>query len=395
MIGLLLFVVAIIAPLASCEYEVLRGSPATLEAGDQFGYFSAASGPILIVTAPYANSSRGEAFVYACPTGPDSCQQTQILTAPVAPVNHTFGNVVTASAEGSLVVITAGTEDLTGALYVYNCSAEGQCQLASEIWHSDGMPGDFFGYYAFAYESLVLVGAPDRNNRSGEAYLYDCKDPRNCTLLSTLTAPVPTPGDGFGQCTGLEDWLAVVGAGGQNNSDGAAYVFNCSDPSNCLLISTLTPQGEVTGGYFGAFLYVANEVVYVTAAFNDNTTGYAFAWNCSSDQETGCVMASMLQPEDLMAGDEYGAFIVAYEEVVVVSAQYQNEKRGGAYVFDCTDATNCIQTAYLNASDASPGDTFAWILDITDQMIVSTAPFKSNNTGEFYTYWLNQTSATP
>jgi hypothetical protein len=394
MFRVLLFILAIIS-FASCEYEVQHGAPSTLEAGDQFGYFTAASGPILVITAPYANSSRGEAFVYVCPTGADSCQQTQVLTAPLAPVNHTFGNLVTVSDEGSLVVIGASTPDLTGALYVFNCTAEGQCDLASEIGHTDGMPGDFFGYYAFAYETLVLVGAPGRNNGTGEAYFYDCKDPRNCTLLSTLTSPTPNAGDGFGQCTGLEDWLAVVGGGYQNNNDGAAFVYNCSDPTDCQLISTLTPQGEVSGGYFGAFLYVADEVVYVTAPFNDNTTGYTYAWNCSSGQESGCMFASMLQPDDLMAGDEYGAFIVAYEEVVVVSAQYQNEKRGGVYVFDCSDATNCIQTAYLNASDASPGDTFGWLLAITDQMIVSTAPFKSNNTGEYYTYWDNQTSTTP
>jgi hypothetical protein len=307
-------------------------------------------------------------------------------------VNQTFGYAVAVGANGSTVVIVANLPDESGMLYVYNCSASGQCQLASNITDDNPVAGDLFGYGIFMDDDMLIVGAPGKNNETGAAYLFDCSDSTSCSLETQLVANGSVMGDFYGQLTGLEDWLAVVGAGHQNNYQGAAYVFDCSDTSNCVLLSVLTaPAGSVTGGYFGAFLYVANQIVYVTAAFNDSTTGYAWGFNCS-DRQNGCGQAYAVQPTDLDVGDEYGAFIVAYDSTVVVSAQYHNDEAGGAYVFDCSDVTNCMQTAYLNASDASPGDTFSWVLAITEQMIISTAPFKNNNTGEYYTY-VNQDTA--
>jgi hypothetical protein len=156
------FALLALAPFVFAEYEVLHGAPSTLQSGDQFGYYCAAAGPILVVTAPYANSGAGEAFVYLCPSGASSCQQTQVLTALGNPVNQTFGYAVAVGANGSTVVIVANLPDESGMLYVYNCSASGQCQLASNITDDNPVAGDLFGYGIFMDDDMLIVGAPGK-----------------------------------------------------------------------------------------------------------------------------------------------------------------------------------------------------------------------------------------
>jgi hypothetical protein len=262
--------------------------------------------------------------------------------------------------------------------------------MESNITAPMASAGDSFGYYIQGDDMWLLVGAPGRNNNTGQAFLYNCQDPEKCVLTFTFTPQNGSAGDVFGAGVGLYDWLVVIGAPEQNQGDGMAFAYNCSIPANCTLIASLSPGNVVQEGYFGNFISVTEGgIAYITAAFQFDTSGYTFAFNCSTGS---CVLASMVEPDTALSpGDQYGAFVVSYDNIVVISAQGQNNNTGAAFVFDCSDATNCMQTNYLNGSDSSMGDYFSWALAVTETMIISTAPFKAS-TGEMYTYWDNQTS---
>ena len=53
---------------------------------------------------------------------------------------------------------------------------------------SDGSADDFFGYSVAASASLAVVGANGPNNQQGAAYVFSCATPSNCTQTSELTA---------------------------------------------------------------------------------------------------------------------------------------------------------------------------------------------------------------
>jgi hypothetical protein len=376
---------------SNATIEVSHIAPTTLQPGDQFGFYVAATSDLMAVSAPFSNSFSGSVYIYQCLNGsPSSCTQTQILTSPNAAPNDTFGYSVAVLGE-SYVAVAALLSDISGVVFIYNCSDPRNCTLESNVTAPMPSAGDWYGYFSQGDEMWLLVGAPGRNNNTGQAFLYNCQDPKKCVLTFTFTPQNGSAGDKFGYGIGLYDWLVVIGAGYQNQGDGMAYAYNCSIPANCTLIASLSPGNVVQGGNFGNIIFVADGgIAYITAAYQYNTSGYTFAYNCSTGK---CVLASMVEPDTaLNPGDQFGAFVATYDNIVVISAQGQNNNTGAAYVFDCSDATNCMQTNYLNGSDSSMGDYFSWMLAVTETMIISTAPYHHDSAGELYTYWNNQTS---
>ena len=72
--------------------------------------------------------------------------------------------------------------------------------------------------------STALVGAPGNNNYTGAAYVFTGSG-STWPQQAKLTAAAAAPGDYFGYAVALSGSTAVVGAPGKNSTTGAAYVF--------------------------------------------------------------------------------------------------------------------------------------------------------------------------
>jgi len=364
--------------------EISNFTPSNLTYGDLFGFFVAADGDLIVSSALGTNNFQGSAYVFNC-TNAANCNVTQLLNITTGYPDDIFGYSIGIS--GDLVAIGApGANNSQGAVYIYNCSSGTNCTLASNITLPNPIDDDFFGAFVFVQNSSLVVGAPGRN-LTGEAYVFNCTNAANCTLASNLTSANASRGDQFGISVGIHDWLVVVGADFTNNTEGAAYMFNCSNIYNCTEMAILTPPNGTFNEefFFGQLLYVSNNnLTYISAIGANHGQGAVYVYNCSSG--TNCTLLSTLT--GLNQEEEFGSFVVAVNNTVVIGAQLGDNQMGSAYVFNCTNASNCTQLAILNANSSASGDLFGFSAAISQNTIIIGAPFANDATGEIYTYSL-------
>jgi hypothetical protein len=104
--------------------------------------------------------------------------------------------------------------------------------LEQMVTASDGMANSYFGSAAALNGSAALIGADGENNFQGAVYLFSNSN-GSWSEGQKLTASDGLPGDEFGYRVALADDILLMGAFtatvGGNASQGAAYLFTQSN----------------------------------------------------------------------------------------------------------------------------------------------------------------------
>lgn len=218
--------------------------PAT--AGEGFGFSLALEGSRLVVGAIYNNSFRGAAYVYNL-AGGTWVEQQKIVPADVA-ADDMFGAAV--ATNGTQVVITSvGDEQRRGSAYVFGLSGNTWVQQ-QKLLAADGLADDSFGQSATMLGNTMAIGAYGDDNYRGAAYVFTATG-STWSQQQKLTATTRTQNEGMGFTMSISGTnLAIGGAGGDINgvtSPGAVYIFGLSG-------ATYTQQQRfqgVAGEWFG------------------------------------------------------------------------------------------------------------------------------------------------
>jgi hypothetical protein len=98
---------------------------------------------------------------------------------------------------------------------------------AGKLTASDGVSGDVLGSSVAVSGDTIVVGAPIPSSRPGAAYVFvkPAGGWGNATETAKLAASDGAAGDGFGSAVAISGDTIVVGAPDKNNNQGAAYVF--------------------------------------------------------------------------------------------------------------------------------------------------------------------------
>jgi hypothetical protein len=157
--------------------------------------------------------------------------QTAELTASDARASSDLG--FSASISGDTVVLGApGASQSKGQAYVFDVPSGiwGNMTETAKLRAANATQGDGFGQSAAINGNVVVVGAPGAsvgaNQGQGAAYIFQ-KPPTgwiNMSRANELTASDGVSNDNFGISVALRNKTIVVGSIG-NNSSGAAYVF--------------------------------------------------------------------------------------------------------------------------------------------------------------------------
>ena len=149
------------------------------------------------------------------------------MTAADGAPGDAFGIAVSLSADGNTALVGAYfRNNQAGAAYVFARSGTtwGQQQ---ELTAADGAPGDAFGVAVAlsADGNTALVGA-ECDNCTGAAYVF-ARTGATWTQQAELTAADDNTSDLFGRLAALstDGDTALIGADGDNNFTGAAYLF--------------------------------------------------------------------------------------------------------------------------------------------------------------------------
>ena len=387
-------------PATAQELATLTAS--TGGVNHRLGFAVAISGDTVVVGAPFANSSRGAAYVFIKPPGgwTTTATPTATLTNTNGAGNDQFGFAVAIS--GDTIVIGAPTRRIPphsnrGEVYVFVKPGGGWADSANptaRLTDNNGLANDQFGFAVAIDDDTIVAGAPSANFNKGLAHVFVRPDGGWITTANpsaTLTDVDSAANDQFGFAVAVSGDNVVVGAYGHNIAgkadQGAAYVF--VKPGGAW-IATDSPTAKLTASdakasdQFGNVVAIDGDTIVVGAwlknvgATIDQGAAYLFlkpAGGWSNMTESAILLAS-----DGRNSDTFGAWVDVKGDKVVVGASLDddgaNRNEGSVYFFVKPGPgwTGMTETAKLSASEGRANDSFGFSAAISGDTVVVGAP---------------------
>jgi hypothetical protein len=292
-------------------------------AGNQLGASVCIEGFTIVVGATKADglaANSGAAYVFSKQPGnlePWGLQRK--IMANDGAGDDLFG--FSASLSGDIVMIGAPEDDdrgaSSGAAYAFDryaggISNWGQVQKFSP---ADTMAGDFFGYSVGIWGNRVVVGAPYHDAfglDEGTAYLYE-----SGIFKTKFDGFIAGPGDKLGFSVGIHEDLVIVGApyndfnAGVSNA-GTAIVFKYDfSTGNWPEFSTLFHASPGTDDKFGWSVFTYGGHAMVGAPFRDEggVADSGAAYLFLSVDPLTSPVDKVLVPHDPEVGNRFGSAV--------------------------------------------------------------------------------------
>ncbi len=314
-----------------------------------------------------------------------------------------FGYSVTTS-EDTIVVGAPGRSNVgttDGLVYVYRKNSSGR-----NIWGkiknlsaSISVDGSGFGKAVALDASIIAVGAPNENSGAGAVYVFyrDEGGVQNWGQVKRIVSSDIAAGDFFGASVSLSGGMLVVGAPAESGS-GAVYVFDVYENgiNNWGEIKKITPVSPVISGRFGASVHLDAETLVVGAPGEGENTGAAYVFYGAED--TVDVLANIgawgqvasLTASSVAVNAEFGQAVSIYFDDIVVGAPFNlndesGSKFGSAYIFnrDQGGVDNWGQTTKLTGDSTSISDNFGFTVSL-HQTHVAVGANKEGGNGKIY-----------
>lgn len=305
--------------------------------------------------------------------------------------HHLIPKRVLAVAVASAVAV--GVTAIAGTASASTSTAQplgwGKSKQPLELTASDGAQNDQFGSAVAVSGNgeVAVVGAPGNDNGEGTAYVFT-KARTGWNQVAELTASDGAPGDAFGNAVALSRTgsTIVIGAVIHNNVAGSAYVFTRSGDS-WTQSTELAPSSESTGAaLFGVAVSISSDGSSVlVGAQGQGLGGAAYFF---SDQGGGWTQTQVVTASDVGAYDAFGSYVaLSGDGSTAVIGSPEHVPSGAAYVFvDSNDGWT--QTDELTASDSGAflgfGNRFA--VSRTGSVIAVGAVAHNQNTGMTYVF---------
>jgi len=251
-------------------------------ASDLFGFSVGISGDTVVVGATGDNGARGSAYVFERSRGGlDNWGEARRLSASDASEFDLFGYDVRINDD--TVVVGAFSDDVErGSAYIYerNRGGPGNWGEVKKLTASDGTVNDQFGVSVGISGNTVVVAANGDDSFKGSAYVFERNNggTENWGEVRKLTASDGSVSGGFGRSVGINGDTIVVGANGDASFRGSSYVFerNKGGADNWGEVRKLIASDGVAGDQFGSAVGIHLGTIAVGARGDDESKGSAY-----------------------------------------------------------------------------------------------------------------------
>jgi hypothetical protein len=353
-------------------------------AGDLFGQSVSVSGDTAVIGAYRQNSAQGAAYVFVRSGGTWSLQQK--LTASDGQALDQFG--VSVSVSGDTAVIGAyGRNYYEGAAYVFVRSGVTWTQQ-QELTASDSAVNDDFGISVSVNANTALIGAFGNNSSQGAAYVFAYSGGA-WSQQQELSASDGVAGDSFGDAVSVTGNTALIAADGKNSKQGAAYVF-AYDGTTWSQQQELTASDGVASDSFGNSVSLGVNMAVIGAEGRGSNQGAAYVFGLSGGTWS---QQQELSASDGVAGDQFGYSVSVSGYTALVGAPAMNNLEGAAYVFTFT-AGVWSQQQELTASDGATSDVFGISVFASGDTALVGATGNNSSQGAAYAFVAQGTRVT-
>ena len=226
-----------------------------------------------------------------------------------------------------------------GAVFIYNQNLDKTWTLAQTITATDRVENHFLGYSVAINGDHIMIGAPgDDHHAAGEnaGAVYTYKLFANTwNFVSKLTVTNDNKGehqgeggDNFGSAIAISGDYAVLGAFGDNENTGVAYLYvnfgNAWGPVYQLRASDYSEEA-----CFGYSVAINGNNILV-GAYNGNGhwygSGAVYAFLITETTSLYVPQLSKLVAHDGMTGDFFGFSVATYGDLAIVGAHGEEGK---------------------------------------------------------------------
>lgn len=337
-------------------------------AGDLFGSSVSISGQFAAVGAEQDDSAKGCVYIFKRVAG--HWVQTQKLTASDGTSNNFFGRCVCVS--GNYLIVGAdGVDSYKGAAYIFFYDGT-TWSLQEKIVAPDRIASDDFGCSVAMSGNFAIVGASGDDNSRGSAYIFL----RNGSDWQYFTKIYETNGSGsdfFGCSVGISGNLAIVGVYGDDDkasNAGSAIVYGFNGTSWIQGTKLIASDGA-SGDNFGCSVAISGMNAIVGAYNDDNTqsnSGSAYIYKYNSSNYTWSQIK--LTPTGVDGGDLFGCAVSINGNNAIVGSE--GDGNGSSYIFNLNGST-WSQIQKLIASDGTLSDAFGNSVAIDNLYSISGA----------------------
>ena len=233
--------------------------------------------------------------------------------------------------------------------------------------------GDGFGSSVAVNRDYILVGAPNRSSNRGAVYVYERDGVNSWAAYSAnpITPDILTSGDYFGCSVALDGASIIVGAYGDNQKTGAAYVFDKdSDTELWEQSQKLIASDGAYNDEFGASISASNGYLVSGAKLKESSSddvnaGAVYIYKYSTtwyeiDKLEGA-------GESSYTGNRFGESVNINEDYIIVGSP-RARNIGVADVFYKKRGWGPLKK--ILGSDSATGDNFGQSVAISERFIV-------------------------
>ena len=230
-----------------------------------------ADGDTALIGGPYDNGGQGAAWVFTR-SGSTWTQQGEKLIGGGEIGEGEFGESVALSTDGDTALIGGPEDDIaTGAAWVLTRSGGAWSQQGEKLTGGEEGNSEFGVLVALSADGeTALIGGWKDNGTKGAAWVFTRSGGVWSQQGPKLTGEGESGEGGFGTSVALsaDGNTALIGAPGDNNSKGAAWVFTRSGSTWAQHGAKLTGGGETGPAWFG----------YTVALSGDGKTALIGGW---------------------------------------------------------------------------------------------------------------------
>jgi hypothetical protein len=252
------------------QAAMLTADPAY--AGANFGAAVSMSGDTIVIGAPYSGSS-GAVYVFKY-DGAGWVQVKRLIATDIADYGA-FGDSV--SIDGDRILVGApGDAEHAGSAYVFTYNGTDWVQTPKLTAEGDAAEYELFGESVSISGDTVAVGAIFDDGNAGSAYVFRY-DGARWPRVAKLSVAGAEGSDGIGTSVFTDGDRVLVGAPGDDYSTGAAYLFK-DDGAGWSQVAKLTATDAYYGDSFGTSVFIDGDRTLIGAPGDENYIGAAYVF---------------------------------------------------------------------------------------------------------------------